>query len=443
MFALRNRLRDELHLSVTEGLTFGYGVVTPDADLPDAAAEWAPEMILDAPKIARRGELGAGLKELIGYWQKKTRSARPVSPASLQKITDFLRPDFDRVRSLRFRADEIYAEMERLTEEQYQRLDLIEASPRVLIAGGAGTGKSFLAAEIARREAAAGSSVVLTCRSSLLASFLGSRLRNGQIDVLPLEAALGSSKAPYDVLIVDEAQDFCDVDTLVRVSTLVKSGLEEGRWRFFYDANNQKSLLGTFDEDALEYLCELAVAGGTLHHNCRNTVEIVLQTRLLTGADLGNPTAGHGPGVEYAYFEQAEQEAALLEAHIRWLYDEDVAPGEITILSPLDREHSCLAHLRPKWRERIRTVDARAAAEWPLSETTFAEIPAFKGLENQFIALVDIGGPNDELHRTLIYVAMSRARTGLWIALHQDLRVQLEAVSKEHLDDVVDGAARV
>ena len=44
--------------------------------------------------------------------------------------------------------------MQRLTNEQYERLDAFESTPGSCVFGGAGTGKTFIAPEMARRHAA-------------------------------------------------------------------------------------------------------------------------------------------------------------------------------------------------------------------------------------------------------------------------------------------------
>lgn len=441
MFSLRKRLRSDLHSSATAGLAFGYGVIFPDTEFPKKSAEWAPPMVIDAGDLRGRRDLGEPLGSLLEYWVEKTNGARDVPASRLDVISDFLRPDFDKVPSLRHRADQLLTVMESLTEEEYHQLDLVENSDRVLCAGGAGTGKTFLAAEVARRDAARGSRVLLTCKSPVLASFLAERLAEAAVDVLPLEKALAdqSQADAYEILVLDEAQDVLDFETLDQIGALVAGGLEGGRWRIFYDVNNQSALFGTFDPDALEYLQLLAAAGGHLRRNCRNTRDIVIQTKLVTHADLGNPSAGHGPPVEWTFFGDSDAEQRMLEQHLRRLADEDVPPGEVTILSPLSFAESCVSRLRPKWRSRIRILDSEAAAEWPLREITFASIPDFKGLENQFIALVDVASlaatPRD---RSLLYIAMTRARAGLWILLPERLREDLMAVQRDQLAVVIE-----
>jgi hypothetical protein len=442
MFALRDRLRSDLPPATVAGLVFGHGVVFPGTDFPHASAEWTAAMVIDADKIRGRHDLTEPLQELVTYWRTKTRGAATLSPSRVDLIGDFLRPEFDKVPSLRHRADQVFTAMERLTEEQYRQLDLVEESERVVCAGGAGTGKTFLAAEIARRDAARGARVLLTCKSRILACFLRDRLRPQEnIDVLPYGDTLGVTHA-YDVLVVDEAQDLLDFESLDHLSTLVDGGLEGGRWRFFYDANNQSSLSGRFDPEALAYLRAFAGAAGSLRRNCRNTKSIVTQTRLVTRADLGNPAAGTGEPVDYAYWTDKADEAALLEQHLRDLFDNDVPPGEISIISPLPFEESCVAQMRTKWRRRIHLIDPSNEFEWPLDTITFATVDDFKGLENQFISLVDVDAVAGEGRtRAVLYVAMSRARAGLWIAVRKDLAEQLEEIKRMNLPDVLEGEA--
>ena len=76
MFSLRRRLREDLNPAVTRGVVFGYAVVTPDADLPDVSAEWSSEMVLDAPKLAHRTDIGDLLERTFEYWKAKTLKRR-------------------------------------------------------------------------------------------------------------------------------------------------------------------------------------------------------------------------------------------------------------------------------------------------------------------------------------------------------------------------------
>ena len=217
-----------------------------------------------------------------------------MSSGSFAELTGLLRPDFERIPSLRNRADDLDAAMERLTEEQYQQFDLITENPRIICTGGAGTGETFLAAELARREAHAGHSVAFLTSTELQREFVRSRIGLDEVHVATLDEL--ASAQPYDVVIVDEGQDLVNLDDIARIDGSIKGGLDRGRWRVFLDSNRQSGLVGRFDPEAYDYLKTCGATMARLSHNCRNTHEIVLQTKLLTGADLGSPSAGRPPG---------------------------------------------------------------------------------------------------------------------------------------------------
>ena len=71
-------------------------------------------------------------------------------------------------------------------------------------------------------------------------------------------------------------------------------GLANGRWVLLLDSNNQRGLVGRYDDDAMAELRSYRPTEISLRDNCRNTVEIVTATQRRTGADLGVTTAGHG-----------------------------------------------------------------------------------------------------------------------------------------------------
>ena len=78
--------------------------------------------------------------------------------------------------------------------------------------------------------------------------------------------------------------------------------------------------------------------------------------------------------------------------------------------------------------------------EWPCRRTSFCSVSMFKGLENQFVLLVDVERLDEEADLNLLYVAMSRARAGLWIALDRSLENRVEDLCRQHYDRVMEDA---
>jgi hypothetical protein len=427
MYALRERLRDRLG-GVVDHLAFGFLVITTDIDLA-SSFEW------DEETYCGRGPFTRGLDKVIDrarrYWLDKQPGTEPIDKDLRALLLHDLRPSFDRSPLLDARASLLDAAMVRLTDEQYSRLDLISDEPRVVCSGGAGTGKTFLAAEVARRESLRGRTVLFTCRSEVLAAYVAQMLAGTTVDVRV--ATRTPAQESYDVLVIDEAQDLMTLETLEALESVVTGGWAEGRWVMFLDQNNQAHLYDDFDADVLAYVESFGPVRPTLKFNCRNTREIAFQTRAYTGADTGVATAGTGPEVTFAPVTEPDSETAMLESHLRSLRDQAVSPEHITIISVRgDWETSAARGLRDVRRGRITHLTPQVAGTWPGKQTTWAAAIDVKGLENRFVCVIDIDSVASENDINLVYVALSRPRAGLWVATTISVNDQLKDLFKIH-----------
>ena len=148
---------------------------------------------------------------------------------------------------------------------------------RCLIKGSAGTGKTVLAMESARTFAGQGKKVGLFCYNRNLAGWLQENIGNDTSivcdslldymekellasfspameqmrkndtakyysDVLPAQYAehlIEQAHEPFDVLIIDEAQDVFETNYLEAIDLMLPGGLQNGNWYFFMDADKQ------------------------------------------------------------------------------------------------------------------------------------------------------------------------------------------------------------
>lgn len=425
-FALIDRIRTLLPAGALPKLVFGWAAVFPDQEFDERSVEWAPEMVLDEDDCRTASALETGLRRLFRYWRQKSSGTRTLSAEEVEQLRRVLRPDFDLVPSLRVRSERLDVELQSLTEAQYKLLDVVEDNDRILCSGGAGTGKTFLAAEVARRESAAGRRVLVTCRSPILARFVAQQPGLSTETATTSPIATVPTDGRFECLVVDEGQDVMNLDDLVTLDKLLVGGLGSGRWRIFYDSNNQSGVLGEFDTAALSMLTDTAPAKVHLPDNCRNTRDTVGQVQLVTGADIGVSTAGAGVPVEYEFWSTRDEGAEQLAKHLDALLSEGVEPRHITVLSPGPVENSCVSLLPEGLRRKMTVLDA-ATVGTPSQSIGFASIRDFKGFENRFVCVVDldaIGGSEDAL--SLLYVAMTRPRAGLWLGLRKDLRPELE-----------------
>lgn len=462
MYSMIERIGCNFSILGFKDVVIGYGVVFPDCTFNTESVEWDLKIVFDN-RSWNVESLRNYILNLSRYWHNKfpSKPAR-ISVDNIKAIRTALRPDFELAPNLQSRAGLVDAQLERLTEEQYERLDMVEHSDRLLFEGGAGTGKTFLAAEIARRHALQGQNVLFVCFSPLLASFLRGRIAQPKITIIPihqlmLDHVLKYSKLPdgyvtgmdvrsswfrstlapeyhksiqkavdlekFDVLIVDEGQDIINLEYMAVLDPLLHGGLQSGVWRFFLDPNTQSEIFSLFENDALELLKSYSLFAPRLKKNCRNTNPIVLQTYLHTGADLNAEGAGPGPDVSISYYSNANDAAALLEKSLRELQNQQIPEGDITILSPLPWAESSARRIKPPLLSRIKVLRGSLQDTFPDSRTTFSTIADFKGLENRFVILTDVTDlDSTPLAISKLYVGMTRPRVMLLIHLHESMR---------------------
>ena len=454
LHGLMEDLRANLPEDVLDRFTTGYGVVFPNCEWRSGGAEWDPAMLADA---RRSRDLEGWLRGLFDYWRARAgRKGRPDDDdGALARLQGYLRPEVDApereeaarllrpevdthereeaVRLLRpevdthereeavrllHRVEDAGRRIEGLTEDQMRMADVAEANPRVLCAGGAGTGKTFLAERLARRWAEAGLQVALVCRSPWLRHHLASRLSMPGLAVSSIDGVrLDCRRAGlerFDALIVDEGQDLFEMGCIETLDGVLDGGLETGRWCWFHDLNNQ-SLTPRFDRRAKDHLESLDPVRMPLRINCRNTRVILEWIQDTLDADMGVHGAGAGPAVRTQSAATRRESAERTTREIGELVDVGgLAPGSVTILSPLDLAESSVALMPPAAARRIRRLDEYSMRETPGDKVGFARIGEFKGLENEAIVVVDLPAPDGAARKSAEhYVAMSRARSVL------------------------------
>jgi len=405
-------LRGKLPASLSSVFVVGYGVVMPDIErLPDSA-EWDRSVLADGRDFR---QFEKWLERFVRYWRAKDARKPVVTPSQLNELQQHLRPDFEAVVPLRVSAHEVERRVAHLTEDQLRLIDVVEANPRVICSGGAGTGKTMLALELAKRWGASGMKTALACHSPWLKRFLERNAVAGLsvslVDSLHV-AAKRTSIERFDALIVDEGQDILNMDALAQLDSCLHGGISEGRWCFFHDANNQSGLCGSYVPDAYDYLESISPARIPLKTNCRNSLPILQRIQGDLDADVGNSGVGDGPAIREVCVTDTDSAIQALEKELHDLVDvEGFRPGEIVVLSPLSFAQSWTSSLSRNLRDSVSVLDDVSPRNMNRHSIGFAQIGDFKGLESEVVVLVDMPRPgHSEPLRSLHYVGMSRAR---------------------------------
>jgi hypothetical protein len=417
-FALEKLMITELGRGLVGRTVFGHGVVFPDVEFDVPGVEWDAAQIIDSQYLEDSG-WAAGLDRLGCFWEQKPGDRHGLSDEDVQRYLALLRPRFELVPRLLHLTRDVETELVALTANQYRALDSCGRNPRLLFEGGAGTGKTMLAAEMCRRARSAGSRVLLTCRNGILARFLRAQPGLENVDVHPFHALRELETDEFDLVVVDEAQDIINRPDLLVLDRLLSGGLEDGRWMFLLDSNNQRGLVGSYDDEAMSVLRGYRPTDFMLTENCRNTVQIVQATQERTGADLGATSVGQG--LEVTFLEgPADEVREAVGSHLDMLEEQQMPLRQVVLLSPYTLAESIFNDLPGRWRDRVVTLDLVQHRKPAPGHVGFARVADFKGLERQFVLLEAAHDHDPQAQRAQLYVGMTRARTQLWVVTDTD-----------------------
>jgi hypothetical protein len=479
MFALRRAIQTHFGDASEEGKTLiASAVVLPDVPAPPLGVEAAPWEFIDSDGLSAR-PIGRTIQTILR--RESERLGRPqlrgANSGVLKTIRAFLRPDFDLVVSRRTTIARAEEQLVRLTEGQFDVLDSLALNDRCIVDGAAGTGKTLVALEIARRAKSAGARPFVLCDNRLLGRWIESELAGsgcvggsyhrtlrqlittsgvreafladtrasgqapdfGEWPTYALEA-LGERGTLTDLLVVDEAQDLAtDADPCV-LDAMIEGGLAGGRWVLLGDFTRQAIFGGAsatlgfagFEQVLRNRAPHLAVL--RLTRNCRNTRQIAEETAMLSGFEHlpYRLNEAEGPAVDYRFWNTSDEQLDRLGEAISALVSDGLRPEHITILSPLRLENSIASRIRERG---FQVADVGSGDAVRAGALCFATMQSFKGMETSAAILTDLRGMEDVARHALLYVGMSRARTVLVMLVHTSFRPYVQAAVRRRLQE--------
>ncbi len=423
------------HAVAFRDITVGNRYLGPGSD---------PDIVIDGPALQN---LPRAVERALGTPAADAR----IGPLALDALIQALSPGIDvRRPSLGSALRQTESLIVQLTETQYRILSLLGRQRRAKIAGCAGSGKTMLAIEKARRLTEQGLSVLLTCFNANLANWMrynfspreiygwpsdstdyhlvvlhfhelarrlctranipfpepsewdsqaaATRFYREEAPDLMLEA-LDRVPDRFDAVIVDEAQDFADEWWVTLLALLADP--DQGILYAFYD-NNQ--LL--YQQDV-----SIPIEGEpyVLSENIRNTQQIFQAfSPYYRGSEPPVCLGPDGPKVEQISLRDTDLPTALRRTFEYLFEEEQIALSDVVVLTPVRKE------------SRLNTLER--VGKWRLSwdrsgsqpdRVQVSTIHAFKGLEKPVVILTELDRAYPGNVKQLLYVGLSRARSHL------------------------------
>ncbi|MFQ1003916.1 NERD domain-containing protein [Modestobacter sp. SSW1-42] len=399
MYALRGILEEEgVGWIAHEAL-----VITPDIDAPPHAVEWEPTHWLAKDDMSVAG-LQAALDAVVAR-SKEAPAGRRKARADVLRARLF--GEFTRMPVIDAQRGAVLEAQNRATEDQARVLASLARNQRMMILGGAGTGKSLVLAEAAKQEASQGKRVLITFHSPSLLRFFEQRVTDRAIEVLPFDAL--TPGAEYDAVFIDEAQDLMTPESMDRLDSILAGGRASGRWRMFLDPNNQAHVDGRFDRDVYEIVTAEA-SSFDLDRNVRNTRSIVHVVQEYLGADVGDPGIVHGERVQWHWCSP---------------------PADVDEASDVARR--LVAEGAPRSDLWIIDVNSDAVPTSTRDGVTLTSPRYAKGLEAEHVIVCNLPRAFDDAGMAAFYVAVTRPRVSLHVVASDEDRKALQALVRQRV----------
>ena len=414
---------------------FGHGVVFPSFSVEESMGPEGPrEIIIDREQLS---DIESCVKKIIKRFNLKADFTPEQIKTIRQKLTSYKISK----RNTKQVVDDTNQEILDLSESQYTILTALSNQPRAIIEGPAGSGKTILAIECARRKLQEGKRVLLLCFNELLGKHLketfsdDDNIRAGsfhefcqemaresgleivneidQIDTKTEEAksrfwqidlpeslpdAIYKNEKTYDALIIDEAQDFT-VDWIKTLEHCLGDLGEDQKQKF--EGQDWES---PWSKQKPYPLTE----------NWRCSEPIAEKVRSIWGEE----TTSKGPASELKpEWVEAETDDEIIERAIECalnlLIEEKLDPSQIVVLTG-----------NTALRDELKNG--------PLGDKKFRveTVRRYKGLDAEVVVLV-LPEESKPVDPKIAYVGMSRARALLRVVGPKSKRKDLNFGGKK------------
>lgn len=343
-------------------------------------------------------------------------------------LNNILAPSFNLISISEMKLNHNRIVFKKMLDEQISLLNYLEDQHSAVINGMAGTGKTVIALEKAKRHSDKKEKVLFLCYNKFLKEYLKANYPYKDVDYFTIDGLAcdfcNTTKAnyqelrnildemymnntfPYKHVVIDEGQDFgkdsIDEENIIEYlkMNVVDSEDNDGTFYIFYDKNQmiQSKKIPDYISNAD---CKL-----TLYKNCRNTINIA-RTSLRFLRNEKSPKMNDdsiiGEVPKMFFCANKEESVNIINKIIEETKEDKIETLQILTcktedVSILKDECSCGKYLYKNYK------------------IPFTTCKKFKGLESEAVILVDVDKKMIESEfEQLLYVGSSRAKFKLYI----------------------------
>lgn len=448
-YSIRSKLNENLEWRNTSfsKVNCGHAVFFPDIDDSEAisSADIPINLIGTFSKLCN---IDKWVEECFKYWSNENKFQVKLSQRGIDIIKDIFAKSFYVKPLISVQLEEDEELRLKLTNDQIELLDALKRKRRVVVSGGAGTGKTVLAVEKAKRLANEGFKTLLTCYNRPLADKLADICRDIEgLDVMNFHQLcdlrikeanrksgrdlLAEAKETYpgeneyevqmpsalvystdiildkyEAIVCDEGQDFKE-EFWFPLELLIEDEKNSPFYIFYDDNQNIYSRVSQFpisQEDVYP-----------LSRNCRNTIQIHNVSYRYYKGDPVSPSEIDGKELQLEMADSMDKQAEKITNRIAELINiEKINPSNISILIANAKhkkdyfnviKESCI-------RNNIILTDNEQIKN---NEVLFTTVNRFKGLESDIVFLWGLDYIDLNEYEQHIYVGSSRAKSILFI----------------------------
>jgi hypothetical protein len=284
--------------------------------------------------------------------------------------------------------------------------------------GGAGTGKTYIALEFAKRFNEKNSNVLFLCFNNGLKNFLCNQLSNMKfikvmtineyifslniniLDQENIETEILKQSSFFQNIIIDESQDFKNEWWKIVELSLEKQSSN----MLIFNDNNQKIYKDVFQDN--NFFNDFKKI--ELNQNFRNTLNIHLLVRNYYNGHSYKSNSIRGEKIKFLEEDSENYDELLNNLLENLIIENDISLEKISILNCDTVKSDDYAKFNSKIKFNLKKCDSNIS-----NAITYDSVYRYKGLENDVVIIINLSNKSNNIE--LLYTALSRAKIMLYV----------------------------